>query len=130
MPPKQNAHWRGHQIECFAATEPSGAVMEQDVGGPVTDFRVDGGAAQSDLLMQMQADTQGVPVRRPEGIETTALGAAFLAGLGVGVWSTLDAMASRWQLDREFLPTTDAASRAQLRTQWLDAIDRAKDWDR
>ena len=59
--------------------------------------------------MQMQADIQGVPVRRPEGIETTALEAAFLAGLGVGVRSSLDAVASRWQLDREFMPTTDAA---------------------
>ncbi len=104
--------------------------MEQDIGGRVNDFRVDGGAAQSDLLMQMQANIQGVPVHRPEEIETTALGAAFLAGLGVGIWNTLDAVTSRWQLDREFLPTTDESSRAQMRAQWLNAIDRAKGWAR
>ncbi len=100
--------------------------MEQDLGHALSDFRVDGGAAASDLLMQMQADFMGTTVRRPCTLETTALGAGYLAGLGVGLWPDVDALSQRWTLEREFVPTTDAGSREALRVQWLAAVERAK----
>ena len=100
--------------------------MEQDLGHALSDFRVDGGAAASDLLMQMQADFMGTTVRRPCTLETTALGAGYLAGLGVGLWPDVDALSQRWTLEREFVPTTDAGSRDALRVQWLAAVERAK----
>src|SRR5207253_42740 len=74
-----------------------------DTGRPLTELRVDGGAAVMDVLCQLQADMLGIPVRRPRHTETTALGAAFLAGLGAGVWNEAD-LANLWKLDREFEP--------------------------
>ena len=76
-----------------------------DFATDLADLRVDGGASVMDLLMQLQAEQLGVPVRRPKDQETTSLGAAFLAGLAEGVWPSLDAVAQRWQLDTEFLPS-------------------------
>jgi glycerol kinase len=99
-------------------------------GVPVRDLRVDGGASVMDLLMQFQADQLGVTVRRPKDQETTALGAAFLAGLAEGVWSSLDSLADRWQLDAEFEPA-GAEVRAvadALHAQWLRAVERSRDW--
>src|SRR4029078_10505796 len=72
-------------------------------------LRVDGGASANDLLCRLQADQLGVPVERPEIVETTALGAAFLAGLGVGVWDSTDALRETWQQDARFEPTDDPA---------------------
>jgi glycerol kinase len=99
-------------------------------GVPVRDLRVDGGASVMDLLMQFQADQLGVTVRRPKDQETTALGAAFLAGLAEGVWPSLDSLAARWQLDAEFEPAgADARAVADaLHTQWLRAVERSRDW--
>ena len=83
--------------------------MAAAAGTPVTPLRVDGGAAVMDLLLQLQADQLRVPVSRPEVQETTAIGAAYLAGLAEGVWGSLDDVAALWQLDAEFAPEADPA---------------------
>ena len=102
--------------------------MECDMGGRLANLRVDGGAAASDLLMQMQADIAGIEVQRPCVTETTALGAAYLAGLGVGLWESPAALESRWQPDRVFHVTTEASGRQRRRAEWARAIERAKVW--
>ncbi len=101
-------------------------------GTPIADLRVDGGASVMDLLGQLQADQLGVPVRRPRDQETTALGAAFLAGLAEGVWPSLEAVAARWELDAEFAPQggEGAAVADALHAQWRRAVERARGWDR
>ncbi|MBO9520294.1 MAG: glycerol kinase GlpK [Nocardioidaceae bacterium] len=95
----------------------------------LTSVAVDGGAASNDLLCQLQADLLGVPVERPRIVETTALGAAFMAGLGTGVWSSTDDLRSSWQLDRTFEPDPAAAERsAAAYALWQKAVERAKGW--
>jgi len=96
----------------------------------ITDLRVDGGASVMDLLMSFQAEQLGVPVRRPTDQETTALGAAFLAGLAEGVWPSLDAIADRWELDAEFTPEGGDAKviADMLHHQWLQAVERSRAW--
>ncbi|RNL65041.1 glycerol kinase [Nocardioides marmoriginsengisoli] len=95
----------------------------------LTSVAVDGGAAANDLLCQLQADLLGVPVERPRIVETTALGAAFMAGLGTGVWDSTDALRETWQLDRAFAPDPRAADRtAAAYALWLKAVERAKNW--
>jgi glycerol kinase len=89
-------------------------------------LRVDGGAAANDLLCQVQADQVGVPVERPKMVETTALGAAFLAGLGTGVWESTDALRETWQLDRRFEPAPERDEKAYAR--WREAVERSKGW--
>ncbi len=101
------------------------AAMEIDAGQSLTELRVDGGAAASNLLMQMQADLLGVPVLRPVMTETTALGAALLAGLGAGVWSEAAATTDSWQVERRFEPTSSAAERQQRHADWKKAVARA-----
>lgn len=91
-------------------------------------LRVDGGASANDLLCQIQADQLGVPVERPRIVETTALGAAFLAGLGTGVWSSTDELRETWHLDRRFEPRGDRASADQAHARWRDAVERSKGW--
>jgi glycerol kinase len=91
-------------------------------------LRVDGGAAANDLLCQVQADQLGVPVERPTVVETTALGAAFLAGLGSGVWSSTDDLRETWDLDRRFEPAVDRATADGAHARWRDAVERAKAW--
>ena len=103
--------------------------MALDAGAPVTELRVDGGAAQNDLLMQIQADVAGIPVVRPRITETTALGAAYLAGLAVGVWPDAGALAAHWQEQRRFEPAMPAAQVAELRERWTRAVERAKGWE-
>jgi len=101
--------------------------MSRDTGASLNELRVDGGAVVMDVLCQLQADLLGIPVRRPRLTETTALGAAYLAGLGAGVWSDSD-LAGLWKLDREFLP---AMSRDEARTKlarWHRAVERSRDW--
>ena len=101
--------------------------MAAGPGGPAPVLRVDGGGAANGLLMQMQADQLQVPVERPEVGETTALGAAFLAGLGTGVWSSLDEIAATWRLDRRFEPgARDEAGYAR----WCRAVERSRGWAR
>jgi glycerol kinase len=94
---------------------------------PLTTLKVDGGASAMDLLCQLQADLLGVPVRRPAVPETTAMGAAFLAGLAVGMWSSKEEAAGAWTLDREFVPGDRETADAGYR-QWRRAVDRARDW--
>ena len=102
--------------------------MEEDSGHRVTTLRVDGGAAASDLLMQIQADQLGVPVERPRNVETTALGAAMMAGLGAGIWKTVDELHSVRAVDRTFSPTTTAAQRDENLQTWRRAVERARGW--
>ncbi len=102
--------------------------MVADAGTPVAELRVDGGAAASDLLMQFQADILGVAVERPRITETTALGAAYLAGLGVGLWKSPADLAGHRQVDRTFVPTMLAPEREARLAQWRRAVERSKDW--
>ncbi|HQU08524.1 MAG TPA: glycerol kinase GlpK [Opitutales bacterium] len=102
--------------------------MDHDSGIALKELRVDGGASRNAILMQTQADILGVPVLRPKVTETTALGAAYLAGLAVGFWSSREDLAKHWQLDAVFKPQAD---RAQISTRihnWRRALDRAKGW--
>jgi glycerol kinase len=92
------------------------------------ELRVDGGAAANDLLCQIQADQVGVPVERPRIVETTALGAAFLAGLGSGVWDSVDQLRETWQLDRRFEPSADRTAADAAHARWIDAVERSKHW--
>jgi glycerol kinase len=102
--------------------------MHADSGVALATLRVDGGAVANDLLMQFQADVVGVPVQRPRVRETTALGAAYLAGLATGFWRDERELASHWALDREFRPTMPADERARLYASWQRAVARSRDW--
>ncbi|NPV88195.1 glycerol kinase GlpK [Coprothermobacteraceae bacterium] len=104
--------------------------MEQDAGIRLAVLKVDGGAVVDDLLMQIQADVLGVPVQRPVINEITALGAAYLAGLAVGVWQDLDDVSARWQLDRVFEPSITALKREEMYAGWKKAVERALNWSR
>ena len=98
--------------------------MEADRGAPVETLKVDGGACRNNLLMQMQADLANVEVVRPVHVETTAMGAIFLAGLGAGVWENTDAIRAVWAEDRRFAPAMDADARTARRGAWSDALAR------
>jgi glycerol kinase len=100
--------------------------MATDAGVAVDALRVDGGATANDFLCQFQADVMGAPVLRPAVIETTALGAAYLAGLGVGLWPSLDALAGRWTVERTFTPAMEASRRNALYDGWRRAVERAR----
>ena len=102
--------------------------MDADVGQRVATLRVDGGAAANDALLAFQADILDVPVERPAVTETTALGAAYLAGLAVGFWSDLAEIEANWALDRRFEPTMAPDQREQLMRGWRRAVERAKGW--
>ena len=102
--------------------------MEADAGIALSGLRVDGGATQNDLLMQFQADLLGVPVVRPRVFETTALGAAYLAGLGVGFWNSLDELSNRTAGERIFEPRMTKDEAASLMVGWTRALDRARNW--
>jgi len=104
------------------------AAMQADAGIPVTELRVDGGAAANNLLMQFQADLLGVPVVRPRQLESTAQGAAYLAGLAAGYWQDEAEIKSLWKVERVFEPSMEAARRAQFLAGWKKALGRAKDW--
>ena len=97
-------------------------------GTPMTDLRVDGGASVMDLLLQIQADQLGATVRRPADQETTALGAAFLAGLAEGVWPDLQSIADTWQLEATFEPELDRTAADRLHADWLRAVERSRGW--
>ncbi len=101
--------------------------MESDAGEPLRELRVDGGAVVMDVLCQFQADLLGIPVRRPRQVETTALGAAFLAGLGVGVWKDSD-LENLWKLDREFEPKMSRDEADSLQAEWRRAVERSRNW--
>jgi len=104
--------------------------MQKDAHSQLTELRVDGGAAANDLLMQFQADLLGVPVLRPKILETTALGAAYLAGLTVNLWKSREELAQHWQLDKRFEPRM-AREEAQTKlARWREAVGRARGWAR
>jgi glycerol kinase len=102
--------------------------MESDSGLRLSELRVDGGATRNDALMQFQADVLGVPVMRPRVRETTALGAAYLAGLGVGFWKSPAELDTQWQAERVFEPAMDRSHAADLLAGWRRAVERAKQW--
>lgn len=100
--------------------------MQADAGVKLRELRVDGGASNNNLLMQFQADMLGVPVVRPVVTETTALGAAYLAGLGIGYWKNQSDIATQWQAERRFLPTMKAPQRKALTAGWNQALERTR----
>ena len=102
--------------------------MEADAGIRLEELRVDGGASANNLLMQFQADLLGIPVVRAENIETTALGSAYLAGLAVGYYGSIDEVAARWAPGRTFEPAMSADQRDTLRARWTKALERSKAW--
>ena len=102
--------------------------MQKDAAITLSELRVDGGATANDLLMQFQADVLGVPVVRPKVLETTALGAAYLAGLAVGYWSSDEEISSNWRVDRRFEPQMARDRIAAARSEWDKAVARTKSW--
>jgi glycerol kinase len=102
--------------------------MQKDSGETLKELRVDGGATANDLLMQFQADLLGVPVVRPKVLETTALGAAYLAGLTVNLWKSRDEIAAQWQAQKRFEPRMEAGRRAELMARWREAVGRSLKW--
>ncbi len=102
--------------------------MEKDAGIALKELRVDGGASRSSLLMQMQSNLLQRAVVRPQCVETTALGAAYLAGLATRVWASKEEIAKQWSVDARFVPTCDAASVAPLQAGWTKAVERSKGW--
>ncbi len=103
-------------------------LMQKESGTPVSSLRVDGGATANRLLMQFQADVLRVPIQRSAVKETTALGAAYLAGLGVGFWSSPSEIEGLWQSDETFHPSMDDGERQRLYGNWRRAVDRSRDW--
>ena len=103
--------------------------LQVDSGLALQELRVDGGAAANNLLMQLQADLLGVPVVRPRNAESTVLGAAYLAGLAVGFWASVQALSEQWQADRVFTPAMPANTRERMRAQWRRALERAAGWE-
>jgi glycerol kinase len=103
--------------------------MEADAGIKLKELRVDGGASANDLLMQLQADLLNVPVVRPKVAETTALGAAYLAGLAVGFWKNQADIARQWQVDKRFKPAMKTVARSKITKGWERALSRAKAWE-
>ena len=102
--------------------------VNADSGVPLTELKVDGGATANNLLLQFQADILNVPVVRPVVAETTALGAAYAAGLAVGFWNGLDDLRANWQEDRRWEPNMDAAERDRLLRNWKKAVTKTLDW--
>ena len=102
--------------------------MRADSGIDIKELRVDGGAAENDLLMQFQSDVLQAPTVRPKIFETTALGAAYLAGLAVGYWKDQAEVSTQWKADRRFEPDMPAASVDELRADWERALERSKAW--
>ena len=102
--------------------------MQQDAGQPLSELRVDGGASRNDLLMQFQANLLGVPVLRPTNTETTAFGAAALAGLGIGFWQSQSELTSLWKLEKRFEPHMPREEAARRRDRWRQAVERSRAW--
>ena len=123
------AHLARAAVEAMAfQTRDALHAMTAASGRPVTALRVDGGASVMPLLLQFQADQLGVPVSRPQQPETTALGAAFLAGLAEGLWPTLDAVGRTWKLDVAVLPDPDRTTADRLHARWLQAVAHSRGW--
>jgi glycerol kinase len=104
--------------------------MEKDAGVGIPELRVDGGAANNNLLLQFQSDLIDAPIARPKVTETTALGAAYLAGLAVGYWKGTDDIAGNAEIDRRFEPSMSRDQASALQERWRAALERAKGWER
>jgi len=104
-------------------------LMRSECGIDLQELRVDGGACANNFLMQFQSDILNVPVERPEIIETTALGAAYLAGLAVGFWKDQSTIAEKRKVDRRFQPVMEGDQREKLYTRWKKAVERARNWE-
>ncbi len=102
--------------------------MQKDAGIDLADLKVDGGASVNHLLMQFQADILGVPVRRPVVAETTALGAAYLAGLAVGYWESMDEVTRNWAVDDTYVPRMSRPERDAKYARWQKAVERSMRW--
>jgi glycerol kinase len=102
--------------------------MQEDAGIALKTLRVDGGMVVNDLLMQFQADINNVPVIRPRVTETTAIGAAYAAGLAVGYWSSIDELKANWGVEATFTPAMADEKRTDLLNHWQKAIQRSFDW--
>src|SRR5690606_40220778 len=103
--------------------------VEQDMGTPSTERRVDGGAVMNNFLMQFQADIIRSKVIRPEVMETTALGAAYLAGLATGYWESISDIQHQWQVNRAFEPEMDKEVAERLMSKWHEAVKRSRGWE-
>ena len=104
-------------------------IMEQESGVDIVSLKVDGGASNNNFLMQFQSDVLGVDVLRPECVETTALGAAYLAGLATGVWNDLDEIREQWTLDKLYTPQMSEEIRERNLRGWDKAIGRVQHWE-
>jgi glycerol kinase len=104
--------------------------MEIDTGMSISEIRVDGGASANNLLMQFQSDILGIPVIRPSVTETTALGAAYLAGLSTGFWKDIDEISMQWKVQQKFNPNLSNDKINELKAKWVKAVDRAKNWSK
>lgn len=125
----RRAHFARAVLESMAyLTKDVLVEMEKDSGIKVAELRVDGGAVNNNFLMQFQADILGTNVVRPVIQETTALGAAYLAGLAVGYWSSQEEIAKMWKVDKDFVPKMDAATRERLYNAWKEAVKRSLGW--
>ncbi len=102
--------------------------MSDDFDGKISAFKVDGGASANNFLLEFQADILGQPVLRPVCIETTSLGAAYLAGLATGYWQSMDDIISNWQIDRIFEPKMSGETRDKLINDWHKAVERSLNW--
>ena len=123
------AHLARAVVEAMAyQTRDAVTAMEQASGTTIRDLRVDGGASAMDAMLQLQADQLGVTVRRPTDLETTALGAAFLAGLAEGVWPSLQSISDQWKVDAEFEPNPDRTAADATHHDWLRAVARSREW--
>ena len=117
------------EAACYQTRDVAEA-MAKDSGIPLKELRVDGGMVANNWLMQFQADILNVPVQRPQVAETTALGAAYLAGLAVGYWDGFDDVTQNWAVDRVFEPHAEEAARNKLYRGWQRAVERSRDWAR
>jgi glycerol kinase len=104
--------------------------MERDVGYPIDELRVGGGAARNDFLCQFQSDILGIPVVRPKNLETASLGAAYAAGISVGLWEDADTVSKMWEAERRFLPDMSSRTRERLLDDWTRAVERSQGWSK
>ena len=102
--------------------------IAKDTGQEIKELRIDGGAAANDFLCRFQADVLGLQVKRPQILETTAMGAAFLAGLSVGVWQDQEQISKMWKLEKKFSPNISREDSARMMEGWSRAVERAKEW--
>jgi glycerol kinase len=103
--------------------------MQADANIPITELRVDGGASANQMLMQLQSDISGIRLVRPEIMETTALGAAYLAGLAVGFWPDIKDISQQWQVDQTFNPAMESSKIDKMRAGWNKTVERSKNWE-